>query len=130
MLKWWAAEQDTKIKSLVMEVLALDFLPTDVNQAAAIKQFFVSACYHIEGGNDVAIPLDSADRFSLTSTTTRSPTPCGPRETTPSRRSRHRRTMTLRLRSITGVRSLGTTSEASCLHWQSGARGRAAAPRQ
>ena len=56
MLKWWAAEQDTKIKSLVMEVLALDFLPTDVNQAAAIKQFFVSACYHIEGGNDVADP--------------------------------------------------------------------------
>ena len=39
-----------------MEVLALDFLPTDVNQAAAIKQFFVSACYHIEGGNDVADP--------------------------------------------------------------------------
>jgi hypothetical protein len=28
----------------------------NVNQAAAIKQFFVSACYHIEGGNDVADP--------------------------------------------------------------------------
>lgn len=56
MLKWWAAEQDTKIKSLVMEVLALDFLPGDVNRPAAIKQFFVSACYHIEGGNEVADP--------------------------------------------------------------------------
>ncbi|WP_350349063.1 nucleotidyltransferase domain-containing protein [Agromyces sp. G08B096] len=56
MLKWWAAEQDTKIKSLVMEVLALDFLPTDVNQPAAIKQFFVSACYYIEGGNEVVDP--------------------------------------------------------------------------
>lgn len=56
MLKWWAAEQDTKIKSLVMEVLALDFLPTDVNQPAAIKQFFVSACYYIEGGNEVIDP--------------------------------------------------------------------------
>lgn len=56
MLKWWAADQDTKIKSLVMEALALDFLPTNVNQAAAIKQFFVSACYFIEGGNEVADP--------------------------------------------------------------------------
>ncbi|EME18525.1 SMODS domain-containing nucleotidyltransferase [Rhodococcus triatomae] len=56
MLKWWAAAQDTKIKSLVMEVLALDFLPIDANQPAAIKNFFVSACYHIEGGNEVADP--------------------------------------------------------------------------
>lgn len=56
MLKWWAAEQDTKIKSLVMEVLALDWLPTDGNQPAAIKQFFVSACYYIEGGDEVVDP--------------------------------------------------------------------------
>lgn len=58
MLKWWAHEQDTKIKSLVMEVLALDLLPTDVNQPAAIKQFFVSACYYIEGRNEVTDPAD------------------------------------------------------------------------
>lgn len=56
MLKCWAAEQDTKIKSLVMEVLALDFLPTNVNQPAAIKQFFVSACFYIDGGNGVCDP--------------------------------------------------------------------------
>ncbi|WP_218221833.1 nucleotidyltransferase domain-containing protein [Nesterenkonia sp. Act20] len=56
MLKWWAAEQDTKIKSLVMEVLALDLLPTNFNQPAAIRQFFVSACYQIEGGTEVSDP--------------------------------------------------------------------------
>lgn len=56
MLKWWAAEQDIKIKSLVMEVLALQFLPTDSSQPAAIAQFFVSAAYHIEGGSEVLDP--------------------------------------------------------------------------
>lgn len=56
MLKWWAAEQDTKIKSLVMEVLALDYLPTNISQPAAVKQFFVSACYFIEGGGVVEDP--------------------------------------------------------------------------
>ena len=56
MLKWWAAEQDVKIKSLVMEVLALDLLPTGASQPAAVKQFFVSAAYYIDGGNLVCDP--------------------------------------------------------------------------
>lgn len=56
MLKCWAAEQDIKIKSLVMEVLALKFLPTDSSRPSAIKQFFVSACYYIEGGYEVVDP--------------------------------------------------------------------------
>lgn len=56
MLKWWASEQDVKIKSLVMEVLALHFLPTHQTRPAAIKQFFVSALYYIEGGNEVVDP--------------------------------------------------------------------------
>lgn len=56
MLKWWAAAQDIKIKSLVMEVLALSYLPTDVSRPSAIKQFFVSAYYFIEGANDVVDP--------------------------------------------------------------------------
>jgi Nucleotidyltransferase domain len=56
MLKWWAADQDLKIKPLVMEVLALNFLPTDSSQPSAIKQFFVSAAYHIQGGNEVLDP--------------------------------------------------------------------------
>lgn len=56
MLKWWGAQQDIKIKSLVMEVLALDFLSTDVAQPSALKQFFVSAAYYISGGNEVTDP--------------------------------------------------------------------------
>lgn len=56
MLKWWAAEQNIKIKSLVMEALALKFLPTDSSQPSAIAQFFVSAAYHIEGGSEVLDP--------------------------------------------------------------------------
>ncbi|MDJ0356629.1 nucleotidyltransferase domain-containing protein [Paenarthrobacter sp. PH39-S1] len=56
MLKWWASEQDVKIKSLVMEVLALRFLSTEQIRPAAIKQFFVSALYYIEGGNEVVDP--------------------------------------------------------------------------
>jgi hypothetical protein len=39
-----------------MEVLALDFLPTDSSRTSAVKQFFVSACYHIEGGNSIVDP--------------------------------------------------------------------------
>ncbi|QZY47022.1 nucleotidyltransferase [Mycolicibacterium austroafricanum] len=56
MLKWWAAEQNIKIKSLVMEVLALQFLPITSSQPSAITQFFVSAAYHIEGGGEVVDP--------------------------------------------------------------------------
>lgn len=58
MLKWWAAEQNIKIKSLVMEVLALQHLPTDASQPSAIKQFFVSAAYAIEGGAEVVDPAE------------------------------------------------------------------------
>jgi predicted nucleotidyltransferase len=56
MLKWWASEQDIKIKSLVIEVLALHFLPINHTRPVAIKQFFVSALYAIEGGNEVVDP--------------------------------------------------------------------------
>lgn len=57
MLKWWAGEQDTNIKSLVMEVLALQFLPVSGGlQPNAIKQFFVSANYYIAGGSEVVDP--------------------------------------------------------------------------
>lgn len=56
MLKWWAAEQDNKIKSLVMEVLAHQLLPTTGTQPAALKEFFVKASYFIDGGGEVADP--------------------------------------------------------------------------
>lgn len=56
MLKWWAGEQDIKIKSLVMEVLSLDCLPTTSTQSQAVKQFFVNAAYRIEGGDEVDDP--------------------------------------------------------------------------
>jgi hypothetical protein len=56
MLKWWAGEQDIKIKSLVMEVLALQHLPVDSSQPSAIKQFFVSAAYDIDGGGEAIDP--------------------------------------------------------------------------
>jgi hypothetical protein len=58
MLKCWADEQDIKIKSLVMEVLALNYLPAQGTQATAIKQFFVSASYAIDGGIKVVDPAD------------------------------------------------------------------------
>lgn len=56
MLKRWASDQDIKIKSLVMEVLALEYLPTHLNQPAAIKSFFVSAAYAINGYEEVSDP--------------------------------------------------------------------------
>jgi hypothetical protein len=56
MLKRWASQQDTKVKSLVMEVLALEFLPTDRTRPVAIKDFFVSAFYAIDGGREVVDP--------------------------------------------------------------------------
>ena len=59
MLKRWAADQDTKIKSLVMEVLALEHIPRSVeNQPSAIKQFFVAAAYALEGGERVKDPAN------------------------------------------------------------------------
>lgn len=57
MLKWWAAEQSITIKPLVMEVLALQFLPVSGGlQPNAIKQFFISANYYIAGGSEVVDP--------------------------------------------------------------------------
>lgn len=59
MLKWWAAEQDIAIKSLVMEVLALHLLPTDGGlQPNAIRNFFVSASYYVNGGSKVTDPAN------------------------------------------------------------------------
>ncbi|GAB3578173.1 hypothetical protein GCM10027406_13930 [Leifsonia lichenia] len=56
MLKWWASNQPTKIKSLVMETLALDHLPTDSNQPGAIVKFFAGAAFAIGSGTDVSDP--------------------------------------------------------------------------
>lgn len=58
MLKKWAADQNIKIKSLVMEVLALQHLPLGSTQSAAVKQFFVSASYFIDGGSEVTDPAN------------------------------------------------------------------------
>lgn len=69
MLKAWAAAQEQdqeqgheqgqgiKIKSLVMEVLALDLLPVDTtSQPLAVKEFFVRAARHVEDGYPVEDP--------------------------------------------------------------------------
>lgn len=58
MLKAWAADQDTKIKSLVMEILALELLPERPNRPEALKEFFVRAAYKIENGERVIDPAD------------------------------------------------------------------------
>ena len=56
MLKRWASDQDIKIKSLVMEVLALHYLPTDTNRPAALKEFFHKAWDHVNNGYNVEDP--------------------------------------------------------------------------
>ena len=56
MLKWWAADQDIKVKSLVMEVLALDNLPLGPNRPTALKEFFNKAWNHIWLGYNVEDP--------------------------------------------------------------------------
>lgn len=56
MLKAWAGDQNTTIKSLVMEVLALEHLPAASNRQTAIAQFFSSAAWHLENGNVVEDP--------------------------------------------------------------------------
>jgi hypothetical protein len=59
MLKAWAAEQQgVKIKSLVMEVLALDVMPLGKTQPVAIKEFFVKAAAHVEAGLPIDDPAD------------------------------------------------------------------------
>lgn len=58
MLKVWATNQTgIEVKSLVLEVLALDFLPCDgTMQPVALKNFFVAAAAHIEAGYKVEDP--------------------------------------------------------------------------
>ncbi|EGD44060.1 hypothetical protein NBCG_01648 [Nocardioidaceae bacterium Broad-1] len=58
MLKTWGASRPgIEIKSLVMEVLALQFLPHDgTTQPIAIKEFFVRAANYIEEGYEVTDP--------------------------------------------------------------------------
>lgn len=62
MLKRWASDQETeyavKIKSLVMEVLALDYLPTDTNRPSALKEFFLKAWNHVNDGYNVEDPAN------------------------------------------------------------------------
>lgn len=58
MLKRWANDQPIKIKSLVMEVLALNYLPTGPNYAGALTSFFTRAAYAIENGSLVEDPAD------------------------------------------------------------------------
>lgn len=45
-LKYWARQQPFKVKSLVMEVLALESLPNSGNRATALSGFFAAASRH------------------------------------------------------------------------------------
>ncbi len=57
MLKWWGKAQDFKVKSLTMEVLAFNFLPTDrPNRPTALSEFFASAAFSVESGVEVSDP--------------------------------------------------------------------------
>lgn len=56
MLKAWGSAQSITIKSLVMEVLALDLMPTGHTQPIAMKNFFVRAAYHVESGLPIEDP--------------------------------------------------------------------------
>lgn len=61
MLKAWAAAHGTEtapIKSLVMEVLALDYLPTNHTRPIALREFFTAATFQIENHTDVSDPAD------------------------------------------------------------------------
>jgi hypothetical protein len=54
-LKHWRHGCGTDVKSLVMEVLALDYLPLESNRPNALRQFFVAASYNVLNGvNDPA----------------------------------------------------------------------------
>lgn len=55
MLKAWSAGQSFKIKSLVMEVLALELLPAS-NRPAALAGFFTAASWHVENGGPIEDP--------------------------------------------------------------------------
>jgi len=110
MLKWWAAEQDTKIKSFVMEVLALDFLPT--RSISPPRSSNSSSALAITSRAETKSPIlpICADLFNLIQTMASSSIACATRETTPSRHFRLRRTTTLPPRVSIGGRSLATTS--------------------
>ena len=57
MLKTWAsAEHGIKIKSLVMEILALELMPVGSNRPAALAGFFTKAAWQIESGTVVEDP--------------------------------------------------------------------------
>jgi hypothetical protein len=49
-LKHWRKTCGTDVKSLVMEVLALDYLPLQTNRPSALRQFFVAASYNVLSG--------------------------------------------------------------------------------
>lgn len=54
-LKYWRRTCGTDVKSLVMETLALDYLPLGTNRPNALRQFFVAAAYNVlEGVTDPA----------------------------------------------------------------------------
>lgn len=54
-LKYWRRNCGTEVKSLVMETLALDYLPLETNRPNALRQFFVAAAYNVlEGVHDPA----------------------------------------------------------------------------
>lgn len=57
MLKRWGSDRPFKVKSLVMEVLALDHLPTHLNnQPSALQAFFTAAAYAVESGQPIEDP--------------------------------------------------------------------------
>lgn len=61
MLKAWAAAHGTEaapIKSLVMEVLALGYLPTNHTRPVALREFFTTATFQIENHSLVSDPAD------------------------------------------------------------------------
>lgn len=49
-LKYWRRTCGTPVKSLVMETLALDYLPVGTNRPNALRQFFVAAAYNVLDG--------------------------------------------------------------------------------
>lgn len=54
-LKHWRRSCGTEVKSLVMETLALDYLPLETNRPNALRQFFVASAYNVlEGVQDPA----------------------------------------------------------------------------
>lgn len=56
MLKAWASEQTVDIKSLVMEVLALELMPIGKRRPTALNAFFVRAANYVESGYVIEDP--------------------------------------------------------------------------